>query len=135
MLKKDLVFEIGTEEIPAKFMNKSLEQLKSIAENKFKENRIGYGKINVFGTPRRLTLYAVSYTHLDVYKRQTIYCEKESHKRIIIGKGGNMLKAIGSKARVDIENLLNCRVNLQLWVKIKRDWRNSLTALKDLGYR
>lgn len=65
----------------------------------------------------------------------TIYCEKESHKRIIIGKGGNMLKAIGSKARVDIENLLNCRVNLQLWVKIKRDWRNSLTALKDLGYR
>lgn len=57
MLKKDLVFEIGTEEIPAKFMNKSLEQLKSIAENKFKENRIGYGKINVFGTPRRLTLY------------------------------------------------------------------------------
>lgn len=56
-MNKDLVFEIGTEEIPAKFMNKSLEQLKSIAENKFRENRIGYGKINVFGTPRRLTLY------------------------------------------------------------------------------
>jgi len=65
----------------------------------------------------------------------TIYCEKDSHKRIIIGKQGSMLKAIGSKARIDIENLLNCQVNLQLWVKVKRDWRDSLSALKDLGYR
>ena len=64
----------------------------------------------------------------------TIYCEKESHRRIIIGKGGAMLKAIGSKSRVDIENLLNCKVNLQLWVKVKRDWRDSLSALKALGY-
>lgn len=64
-----------------------------------------------------------------------IYCNKESHKRIIIGKDGNMIKAIGSKARVDIETLLNCKVNLQLWVKVKRDWRDSLSALKDLGYR
>lgn len=64
----------------------------------------------------------------------TIYCEKESHKRIIIGKQGSMLKAIGSRSRVDIENLLNCKVNLQLWVKVRRDWRDSLSALKALGY-
>jgi len=64
----------------------------------------------------------------------TIYCEKESHKRIIIGKQGSMLKAIGSRARVDIENLLNCKVNLQLWVKVKRDWRDNLSALKALGF-
>ena len=65
----------------------------------------------------------------------TIYCEKESHKKIIIGKHGSMLKAIGSKARIDIENLLNCQVNLQLWVKVKKDWRDSLSALKALGYK
>lgn len=56
-MNKDLIFEIGTEEIPARVMNKSLEQLKSIAESKFKENRINYGAISVFGTPRRLALY------------------------------------------------------------------------------
>ncbi|NLM42505.1 MAG: KH domain-containing protein, partial [Clostridiales bacterium] len=44
-------------------------------------------------------------------------------------------KAIGSKARIDIENLLNCQVNLQLWVKVKKDWRDSLSALKALGYK
>ena len=58
-MKKDFVFEIGTEEIPAKFMNKSLEQLRTIAENKFKENRLNYEKVNIYGTPRRLTLYVL----------------------------------------------------------------------------
>lgn len=57
MLKRDLIFEIGTEEIPAKYMNKSLEQLKSVAENLFKENRICYSEAKTYGTPRRLTLY------------------------------------------------------------------------------
>lgn len=64
-----------------------------------------------------------------------IYCDKESHKRIIIGKNGGMIKAIGSKARLDIENFLNYKVNLQLWVKVKKDWRDSISVLKDLGYR
>ncbi len=64
-----------------------------------------------------------------------IYCDKESHKRIIIGKEGNMIKAIGSKARVDIESFLNYKVNLQLWIKVKKDWRDSISTLKDLGYR
>lgn len=64
----------------------------------------------------------------------TIYCERESHKGIIIGKGGSMLKKIGSAARKDIEWLLGCRVNLQLWIKIKDDWRNKPAVLHELGY-
>ena len=64
-----------------------------------------------------------------------IYCDKKSHKGIIIGKDGNMIKDIGSKARIDIENLLDIKVNLQLWVKVRKDWRDNPSALKDLGYR
>jgi len=65
----------------------------------------------------------------------TIYCEKDSHKGIIIGKQGKMLKEIGVRSRVDIENLLDCRINLQLWVKVRNDWRDSRSALKNLGYK
>lgn len=65
----------------------------------------------------------------------TIYCERESHKGIIIGKGGKMLKRIGSEARKDIEWLLGVRVNLQLWIKVKEDWRNRQQMLNELGYR
>ena len=64
----------------------------------------------------------------------TIYCEKDSHKGIIIGKHGSMLQKIGSEARADIEKLLNVHVNLRLWVKIRPDWRNSISDLKTLGY-
>ena len=64
----------------------------------------------------------------------TIICERDSHKGIIIGKGGAMLKTIGSKARVDIEEMLGCRVNLQLWVKVKKDWRDSDFMIKNFGY-
>ncbi len=64
----------------------------------------------------------------------TIYCEKDSHKGIIIGKQGSMLKRIGSKARVDIERLLGSRINLQIWVKVKKDWRDSDFLLKNFGY-
>ncbi len=64
----------------------------------------------------------------------TIYCERETHKGIIIGKGGNMLKRIGSEARHDIEWLFGTKVNLQLWVKVRSDWRNSAAALKEFGY-
>ena len=63
-----------------------------------------------------------------------IYCERDSHKGIIIGKGGRMLKTVGVKARADIETLLDCHVNLQLWVKVKDDWRNREGVLKTLGY-
>ena len=65
----------------------------------------------------------------------TIFCEKDSHKGIIIGKQGVMLKQIGSLARVDIEKLLDCKVNLQLWVKVKKNWRDSMPLLKSLGYQ
>jgi len=64
----------------------------------------------------------------------TIYCERESHKGIIIGKNGTMLKRIGQEARKDIEWMLGCQVNLQLWIKVKEDWRNRLGMLHELGY-
>ena len=64
----------------------------------------------------------------------TIICERESHKGIIIGKQGSMLKKIGMNARRDIENMLESKVNLQLWVKVKMDWRDSDFLLKNFGY-
>lgn len=64
----------------------------------------------------------------------TIYCEKKSHKGIIIGKHGAMLKQIGAQARVDIEELLDTRVYLQLWVKVKEDWRNNQYQMRNFGY-
>ncbi|MGN0387167.1 MAG: GTPase Era [Suilimivivens sp.] len=64
----------------------------------------------------------------------TIICERESHKGIIIGKQGSMLKKIGMNARKDIENMLESKVNLQLWVKVKKDWRDSEFLLKNFGY-
>lgn len=63
-----------------------------------------------------------------------IYCEKDSHKAIIIGKGGLMLKKIGQESRTDIENFLGNKVFLQLWVRVKKDWRDSPSILKSLGY-
>lgn len=65
----------------------------------------------------------------------TIICERDSHKGIIIGKKGSMLKKIGTLARGEIENLLDIQVNLQLWVKVKKDWRDSDFLLKNYGYQ
>ncbi len=65
----------------------------------------------------------------------TIICERDSHKGIIIGKGGNMLKKIGTNARYEIERLLDSKVNLKLWVKVKKDWRDSDFLIKNFGYR
>lgn len=64
----------------------------------------------------------------------TIVCERSSHKGIIIGKQGSMLKKIGTDARHDIEALLDCKVNLKLWVKVKKDWRDSDFLIKNFGY-
>lgn len=64
----------------------------------------------------------------------TIYCEKDSHKGIIIGKQGAMLKKIGTRARVDISALLGSPINLQIWIKVKKDWRDSDFLLKNFGY-
>lgn len=69
--------------------------------------------------------------HIDA----AIICERDSHKGIIIGKQGNMLKKIGSTARFEIERMLECKVNLKLWVKVKKDWRDSEFLMKNFGYR
>lgn len=68
--------------------------------------------------------------HIDA----TIICERDSHKGIIIGKQGNMLKKIGSTARYEIEKMLDLQVNLKLWVKVKKDWRDSDFLMKNFGY-
>ena len=65
----------------------------------------------------------------------TIICERDSHKGIIIGKQGAMLKKIGTNARYEIEHLLDAKVNLKLWVKVKKDWRDSDYMIKNFGYR
>jgi len=64
----------------------------------------------------------------------TLICEKDSHKGIIIGKGGAMIKKIGSAARYEIEELVEKKVNLKLWIKVKKDWRDSDMLLKNFGY-
>ena len=64
----------------------------------------------------------------------TIYCERDTHKGIIIGKGGSMLKKIGTYARQDMEKFFDCKINLQIWVKVKEDWRNREGILRSLGY-
>ncbi|MEZ3502507.1 MAG: GTPase Era [Lachnospiraceae bacterium] len=64
----------------------------------------------------------------------TIVCERDSHKGIIIGKGGEMLKKIGSAARYEIEKMLESKVNLKLWVKVKKDWRDSDFLMRNFGY-
>ena len=69
--------------------------------------------------------------HIDA----TIICERDSHKGIIIGKQGNMLKKIGSTARYEIEKMLGMQANLKLWVKVKKDWRDSDFLVKNFGYR
>ena len=63
-----------------------------------------------------------------------IYCERKTHKGIIIGKNGAMLKKVGASARPEIEALLDCRVFLQLWVKVKEDWRNNPAQIRNVGY-
>jgi GTP-binding protein Era len=64
----------------------------------------------------------------------TIYCEKESHKGIILGKGGAMIKKIGAAARKEISGLLGSPINLQLWLKVRKKWRDNDFLLRGLGY-
>ena len=65
----------------------------------------------------------------------TIYCEKNSHKGIIIGKGGAMLKKVSSLARQDMERFMGAKVYLQTWVKVKENWRDNVNLIKNFGYR
>ncbi|OCA91561.1 GTPase Era [Bacillus sp. FJAT-27225] len=70
-----------------------------------------------------------------VHVMATVIVERDSQKGIIIGKQGSMLKEIGKRARVDIENLLGSKVFLELWVKVQKDWRNKMSQLRDFGFR
>lgn len=81
-----------------------------------------------------VTIEAMNYKKRIVDIEATIICERDSHKGIIIGKQGQMLKKIGSMARHDIEDLVEKQVNLKLWVKVKKDWRDSDFLLKNFGY-
>jgi GTP-binding protein Era len=81
-----------------------------------------------------VTIESMKYGKKLVDINATIICERDSHKGIIIGKGGQMLKKIGSMARAEIEDLLEQHVNLQLWVKVKKDWRDSDFLIKNFGY-
>ena len=82
-----------------------------------------------------VTIESMKYKKQIVEIQATIICERDSHKGIIIGKGGSMLKKIGSNARYGIEDMLESQVNLQLWVKVKKDWRDSDYLLKNFGYQ
>ena len=64
----------------------------------------------------------------------TIICERDSHKGIIIGRGGSMLKRIGTQSRIDIEKMVEHKVNLQIWVKVRKNWRDDMLQMKNLGY-
>ena len=77
---------------------------------------------------------AMKYGKKFVESEATIICEWESHKGIIIGKNGSMLKKIGTLARAEIEDLLENHVNLRLWVKVKKGWRDSDLLIKNFGY-
>lgn len=81
-----------------------------------------------------VTIEQMKYMSDCIHIDATIICERDSHKGIIIGKGGQMLKKIGSAARYEIEDLLEGHVNLKLWVKVKKDWRDSDLLLKNYGY-
>lgn len=81
-----------------------------------------------------VTIERMQYTKTLVNIDATIICEKDSHKGIIIGKQGSMLKKIGSAARYEIEELLEMQANLQLWVKVKKDWRSSDILIRNFGF-
>ncbi len=81
-----------------------------------------------------VSIESMKYRKAIVDIEATLVCERDSHKGIIIGKGGAMLKKIGSLARPEIEDMLEKKVNLQLWVKVKKDWRDSDFLLKNFGY-
>lgn len=95
----------------------SIEQMKERGNRQYKANSKGNEEASSI---------------IDIHA--TIICERDSHKGIVIGKGGTMLKRIGTQARRGIENLLDCQVNLQLWVKVKKDWRDNDSLLKNYGY-
>ena len=108
-------------------------QEKQIAEEIIREKILWYLDKEV---PHGIAVKTEKMAELDNITKiyAAIYCEKASHKGIIIGKNGEMLKKIGKAARYDIEKMLDKKVYLELWVKVKTDWRNSDKMIKDFGF-
>ena len=106
---------------------------KQIAEEIIREKLLWYLDKEV---PHGIAVKTEKMAELDRITKiyAAIYCEKSSHKGIIIGKNGEMLKKIGKAARYDIEKMLDKKVYLELWVKVKTDWRNSDKMIKDFGF-
>ena len=84
------------------------------------------------GIAVEVTVFDEKSSHIDI--DADIICEKDSHKQIIIGKNGSMIKEIGTKARIEIEKLVDKKVYLNLFVKVKNGWRNKQSVINDLGY-
>ncbi len=99
----------------------------AVTVEKYKER---FKKISTMSTEAGAECYREPIIDIEA----TIVCEKDSHKGIIIGKGGAMLKKIGSTARYDIEMLADAQVNLKIWVKVRKDWRDSDIQIKNFGY-
>ena len=108
-------------------------QERQLAEEIIREKLLWYLDKEV---PHGIAVKTEKMTELDHITKiyAAIYCEKASHKGIIIGKNGEMLKKIGKAARYDIEKMLDKKVYLELWVKVKNDWRNSDKMIKDFGF-
>ncbi|MGP1613267.1 MAG: GTPase Era [Catonella sp.] len=100
------------------------------------KEEVPHGIAVVIDSMKEVKDTGVRHSHKNIMNIEaTIFCERDSHKGIIIGKKGAMLKAIGTKARHQISDLLGMKVNLNLWVKVKKDWRNSDSLMKNFGYK
>ena len=100
------------------------------------KDEVPHGVAVVIDSMREEKDTSVRHSHKNIMNIEaTIFCERDSHKGIIIGKKGAMLKEIGTNARHQISDLLGMKVNLNLWVKVKKDWRNSDSLMKNFGYK
>ena len=100
------------------------------------KEEVPHGIAVVIDSMKEVKDTSVRHSHKNIMNIEaTIFCERDSHKGIIIGKKGAMLKEIGTKARHQISDLLGMKVNLNLWVKVKKDWRNSDSLMKNFGYK
>ena len=100
------------------------------------KDEVPHGVAVVIDSMKEEKYTSVRHSHKNIMNIEaTIFCERDSHKGIIIGKKGAMLKEIGTNARHQISDLLGMKVNLNLWVKVKKDWRNSDSLMKNFGYK
>ena len=100
------------------------------------KEEVPHGIAVVIDSMKEVKDTSVRHSHKNIMNIEaTIFCERDSHKGIIIGKKGAMLKEIGTNARHQISDLLGMKVNLNLWVKVKKDWRNSDSLMKNFGYK